>query len=637
MTTANPSPRKSPVPLSNLVSLVLLAALVVGNVALSRCSVRMDLTEDRLYSLSDATRSVLGKLSDPCRIVVYWGEKVPGTAEPVRRRLRGLLEEYVAAADGKVVVQWPKMDENGTKDADEKGIPEAEFGVWEANERSIVKAHAGLAILYEDKAETIPMLVEMQDDNRGFTLNTDLEYQLTSRIHKLSRTSTALVGLVTDTTAPRFDFQNPRGAPTDNFGGLAQVLDEVYGNGLRRSVDLEAPVAADLSVLVVLAPKDWSEKKAFHLEQFLLRGGKVLLLANPVDAEVVFGRGEPKKSGLEDWLKSLGVEVAPGVLADYDPEGQCAAVVGRGEIRRYPYWIRLQADHLDRGNPGLKGLGGVPMYFASEVVVDAKAQEAAGRTLTTLASTSPSGYRRTELAGLEQFDGPEGKALGQHTVMVALQGKFTSYWKGKPSPDEPPPAPTAPPTGDAPPAPAGDGAMADAPPAPPATPEAPAAMADAPAAMTDAPPAMAEEPAAMTDAPPAMDGAGAKGPEGEPGDAPKPDAKPARLDEGSGLLVVVGDADLVSDQFAGGRRDLTNGATAYINGIGGFSMVPNLIGWLSGGDELLSLRARGSTVRKFEEITKEKAGQLEWVNIAAFPVLALVLGLVVYFVRKHRS
>ena len=64
MTTTNPTPRKSPVPLSGLASLVLLAALVVGNVALSRCSVRADLTEDRLYSLSDATRNVLRKLSE---------------------------------------------------------------------------------------------------------------------------------------------------------------------------------------------------------------------------------------------------------------------------------------------------------------------------------------------------------------------------------------------------------------------------------------------------------------------------------------------------------------------------------------------------------------------------------------------
>jgi len=624
MTTPAPARRKSPVPLSILTATALLAALVVGNLVLSRFVVRADLTEDRLYSLSDATRNVLAKLTDPCRVLVYWGDKVPGTVEPVRRRLRGLLEEYVAAGGGRLVVQWPKMDENGTKDADERGIPEAEFGVWEANERSIVKAHAGLAIVYEDKTESIPMLIDMQDDNRGFALSADLEYQLTSRIHKLTRTSAALVGLVTDATAPKFDFANPRGGPTDAFGGLAQVLDEVYGNGLRKSVDLEQPVAADLSVLVVPAPKEWSEKKAFHLEQFLLRGGKVFLLANPVDAEVVFGRGEPKTSGLEDWLKALGVEIAPGVLADYAPDAQCTAVVGRGEIRRYPYWLRLLPGNLDRENPGLKGLGGIPLYFASEVVVDGKVQDAAGRTFSTLATTSASGYRRAELAGLEQFDGPEGKELGRHTVMVALQGKFTSYWKGKPSPAEPPPAP-APEAPTAPPAEAP--AMTDAPPAP--APEAPTAPpAEAPA-MTDAPPAPAPPPA-----PPAMDADGAKGPEGAPG-APPP--APARLDEGSGTLVVLGDADLVSDQFSGGRRDITNGATGYINGVGGFSLVPNVVGWLSGGDELLSLRARGSTVRKLDEISKEDASTLQLVNTFALPALVVLLGLVVYFVRKHRS
>ncbi len=523
MTTPAPARRKSPVPLSLLTTFALLAALVVGNVVLSRFVVRADLTEDRLYSLSDATRSVVGKLTDPCRVLVYWGEKVPGHAEPVRRRLRGLLEEYVAAGGGKLIVQWPKMDENGTKDADERGIPEEEFGVWDANERSVVKAHAGLAIVYEDKTESIPMLVQMQEDKRGFALNADLEYQLTSRIHKLTRTSTALVGLVTDSAAPKFDFANPRGGPTDNFRGLSQVLDEVYGNGLRKSVDLELPVAADLSVLVVPAPKEWSEKKAFHLEQFLLRGGKVFLMPNPVDAEVVFGRGEPKKSGLEDWLKALGVEIAPGVLADYAAGAQCTAILGRGELRRYAYWLRLLPDNLDGENPGLNGLGGVPLYFASEVVVDGKVQDAAGRTFSTLATTSASGYRRAELAGVEQFDGPEGKQLGRHTVMVALQGKFTSYWKGKPSPAEPPPAPApeapAVPPADAPATPEGP-AMTDTPPATPEgpamteTPPTPPAVPETP----PSPPAVPETPA-MTETPPtppAMDAEGAKGPEGSP-------------------------------------------------------------------------------------------------------------------------
>lgn len=629
--------RKSPVALSLLTTAALLGALVVLNVVLSRVVVRADLTEDRLYSLTDATRNVVGKLTDPCRVVVYWGEKIPGTAEPVRRHLRGLLEEYVAASDGRIVVQWPTMDENGTKDADEKGIPEAQFGVMDANERSIVKAHAGLAILYEDKAETIPNLVQMQEDESGFTLATDLEYQLTSRIHKLTRTSTTLVGLVTETTAPRFDFQSPRNRPTDNFMGLAQLLDETYGNGLRRSVDLEQPVAADLTVLVVLAPKEWNEKKAFHLEQFLLRGGKVLLLLNPMDWEALQGRTELKKSGLEDWLKSFGVEVAPGVVADYDPPAQCAAVLPTGDIRRYPSWIRLLAENLDGRNPALKGLGGVPMYFASSLVVDAKAQEAAGRTFTTLATTSDAAFVRQDLAGLTQFDGPEGKALGKQTLMISLQGKFASFWKGKPSPAEPPPPPADAAMGDAPPAPAtpADAPMGDAPPAP-ATP-ADAAMGDAPA-MTEAP-AATEAPAMQgaPPAPPAMETDGAKGPEGEPGDPPKPAAPPARLDEGSGMLVVLGDADLVSDQFAGGSRDVTAGATMYINKLGGFALVPNLVGWLSGGDELLGLRARGSTDRKMDEISKEKAQTLQHVNVFGLPVLVFLLGLVVYFVRKHRS
>lgn len=620
-----PPRRRRVVALSVITSLALAAALAVVNVAASRVVVRADLTEEGLYTLTPATKSVLRRLSDPCRIVVYWGEKVPGTAEPVRRRLRGLLEEYVAHGEGRVVVQWPKMDENGTKDADEKGVMETSFAVLEANERSIVKSHAGLAILYEDKTASIPMLVELAEESRGFSLLTDIEYQLTSRIHKLARKDTQLVGLVTDTQAPQFNFMNPR-QPTDQFTVLASALEEVYGTGLRRSVDLEQPVDEKLGTLVVLAPRDWSEKKVFHLEQFLLRGGRVFLLMNPVDIDVAFGqRVPPRSSGLETWLKSIGVEVAPGVLVDFDPKGHGAAITGQGDFTRFEYWIRLQSENLDRTNPGLKDLDGTPLYFASEIVVDPKASEEAGRTVTTLATTSASGYRRGDAMGLNRRETKEGKALGKHPVMVALQGTFTSHWKGRTSPVDPPPAEPA--MDDAPAAPV-EPATTDEPPKD----EAPKDETPKDAPPKDAPPK--EE--APGEAPGDPDGA--KGPEGEAGAAPPAPEKPARLDEGKGLLVILGDADLVSDSFSGfPRLDRTGGATNFINGVGGFTLVPNVIGWMSGGDELLSLRARGSSIRKLEEISKEKASTLETVNIFGLPVLVLILGLVVYFVRKHRS
>jgi ABC-2 type transport system permease protein len=619
--------RASPVTLSWVAVLLLGAALAFGNAALGRTNARLDLTQDRLYTLSDATRKVVSELTDPLRIRVYWGEKIPTAAQPVRRRLEGLLDEYVAASDGKVSATWVKMDEAGEREAQEKNVYEGTFQAFSANELSAVKAFHGLAVLYEDKVETVGPLAET--DGQTYQISSGLEYDLTRAIYKVSRTNKAVVGVVSEASGPAF--RNPHGG--DRYSVLtSQVLEKVYGNDLRTSLNLDDPVPPEVTTLLVLEPKDWSDKRVYNLDQFLMRGGKVFLLLDTVDVRVAWGGQPQAKTGLEDWLKSFGVELPSGVLADYDPTAMGAALTQEGRGTKYPYWPRLRADQIDQSNPGTRGIDSVPLYFPIEILADAKAQEAAGRTLHVLATTSAKGWRKDSATGLQTVEEPSGASLAKHPVMISLEGPFTSFWKGKPAPGEPPPAPP----------PAATPAMAETP-AAPAMEEAPA-MSGAPPAP---PPAMGEPPPPAPPAmgePPAMGPDGPKGPEGPEGEAAAPGAAPAkepkapRLDQGKGVLVILGDSDLVSDDFSGvPRRDITGGATSYWNGVQGFFFVSNVVDWLTGSDDLISLRARGGRTRKFDEVDAAKADQIKVVNYVAAPILVLLGGLFVYFVRKHRK
>ncbi|HVG93837.1 MAG TPA: Gldg family protein, partial [Planctomycetota bacterium] len=596
---------------------------------------RADLTEQRLYTVSDATRRVVGGLTDPLRVRAYWGTEIPSSALPVRRRLEGLLDEYAAAGNGRIDVQWVEMNDDGRREAGEKGIPETGFHVREGQKLSVSQAYNGLALMYEDRVEVVGPLAEMSD-NASIQLRNDLEYVVTSAVYKLSRARGSVVGVVSD--AQPMNFMNPQGG--DRFAALGGHLEDVYGNDLRRSVSLDEPVATDIAVLLVIAPKDWPEKKVWHLEQFLLRGGKVLLLHDAADVRVAWSGQPPTRSGLEDWLRSQGVEVLPGVVAEFDPRAMCRAMTQARELIPYPYWPLLRATSIDQDCPGTRGMDGIPLYWASEIAVDAAAQKTAGRTYTLLASTTDQGWRKDTTDGLTGVERPDGKPLGKRAVMVSLQGTFTSFWKGKPVPGETPPASPGPVV---PIEPGMNGESAPAMSDPPPTPE--PAMGEP--AMDD--PAMGEEPKAPPE--PAMEGApekapeapegGPKGPEGapgEPGASPAPPAAgPARLDEGKGVLVILGDADTVSNDFSGTRGDITSGATAYFNRVGGFSFVPSVIDWLSGSDELIALRARGAVTRKLEEIDAGAAGRVKLWNYLLAPLAVLVAGLFVYFVRRYRS
>ncbi|MCC7137523.1 MAG: GldG family protein [Planctomycetes bacterium] len=638
-TQATPAPvadrtkeRASPVALSLLSAALLFVALVLGNALIGRTVVRADLTEDGRYTLSDATRKVVSSLSDPCQVRVYWSDEVPNTAEPVRRNLDGLLEEYASVSGGKLTVTWVKMDDAGKKEASEKGLAEEQFFYFSASKREVAKGYAGLVVHHGSKTEVLQPLFERGGED-GYSLAQNLEYVLTTTIFKMSREKPPIVAVVADSSAPPMDFMHRGGGGGDKSTVFVQrFLEPTYGTALRRSVDLEDPVPADVSTLVVFAPKDWSEKKAYHLEQFVLRGGKALLLLNPVDLDVAFRGQQPTRSGLEDWLKAQGVELAPGVVADFDESCHPAVMLEDGRVATFPFWVRVLQDNLDRRNPAIRDFKAVTLYMPSEVVVDADKQKAAGRTTTPLAWTSASGWRKDDATGIDRFaEGPEGKVLGKKTLMVALDGTFTSAWKGKRAPDEPepPPAPPAdaamgePAMGE----PAMDGATppTEAPMGEPAMTEPAMEGATPPAEAPTGAPAMAE---------PAMDGA--KGPEGEAGDGKKPAEKPARLDEGKGLLVVLGDADLVSDDFSGGRRDRTGGLTNLWNGVAGFYFVTNVVDWMTGSADLVSLRARESVLRKLDEVSDEQAGGIKAANYAAAPLLLVLVGLLVYFVRRHR-
>jgi ABC-type uncharacterized transport system involved in gliding motility auxiliary subunit len=652
----SPAPRPpsrrglDPVALSWVSSALLFALLVLANAAFARTTVRVDLTEEQIYSLSSASKKVLRDLSDVATIKVYWDKEIPSNAAIAQRRLRGLLEEYEANGDGRVRVEWVDMaTDAGKKEAEDLGVFKGGFQEIGAAKVQLTQAYHGIVLLYEDKTATLGPLVEASQDNT-YQAASGLEYDLTSALWKWSRKATPVVGVVKSASTPDFMAQMHGRGGGDKFTLLTgpKLLGKEYGEALKTSVDLDLAVPPEITVLLVLAPQELSEKKAFHLEQFVLRGGKAFVLVDRVGIEQASQGTPAKKTGLEDWWKSLGIEVPDAVVGDYHPSAMGRVVLRdpRGDaLMMYPYFPQLRLPFLEQRVPGTRGIDGIALYWPNEVRIDEAVQKEAGRKTTVLATTSNAGYLRSSLYGLLDLDSledPQAKDLAKRTVMAMVEGPFTSYWKGKPSPADPPPTPKKDDEKK-------DGEPAGTPPEPGMDAEpamAPEPGMDAEPAMTpepgmDAEPAMTPEPG--MDAEPAMDGPvppaepppapekdekGARGPEGPEGETAE--AKPARLDSGNGVLVILGDAGLVSDEFGGGFL-------ARWNGQAGFTLVPNVVEWLTGSEDLLALRTRGVKSRKLDEVGEEKANQIRWTNFLAAPALLAMVGLVIFFVRRHRS
>ncbi|MHA1568198.1 MAG: DUF7088 domain-containing protein, partial [Alphaproteobacteria bacterium] len=156
---------------------------------------RVDLTEDNMYTLSDASKSLVSELDDHLTIKAYFSKNMPAPFNNHERFLRDVLEEYRNYARGQVSFEFVDPDTPGADGQPDSNllaevkaaqIPKIEVQKLEKDQIQMVKVFMGVALYYQDGVETLPVLQRTDD----------LEYELSSRIAKLTREKTPRIAFL---------------------------------------------------------------------------------------------------------------------------------------------------------------------------------------------------------------------------------------------------------------------------------------------------------------------------------------------------------------------------------------------------------------------------------------------------------
>ncbi len=231
--------------------------------------------------------------------------------------------------------------------------------------------------------------------------------------------------------------------PPPEFDQVKQALRQNYNV---RDVSLDAPdgVPADVDVMLVLKPKNLGERAVYNLDQYLMRGGKVIVCAGSFDPE--FSQSglmvRPLDSGLDAWLKHDGVEISKTLLLDDVnqplPIPQVRQTVF-GPIRTwvmrpYPYLVQVQGKGLE--NRAIAGkIDAVGIYWGSPVEVDSAT---VGKLqVTPILSSSDRSWTDDDLSRVAHVDYTVPPGTKPHDVAIALQGRFDSFYSGKDAPPVP--------------------------------------------------------------------------------------------------------------------------------------------------------------------------------------------------------
>ncbi|PKM06024.1 MAG: hypothetical protein CVV17_02595 [Gammaproteobacteria bacterium HGW-Gammaproteobacteria-7] len=207
---------------------------------------------------------------------------------------------------------------------------------------------------------------------------------------------------------------------------------------------------SDVDVLVVISPAGLDDKARYAIDQYLMRGGAVIVGAGNYSLALDQMAGnltlEPITAGLTDMLASYGIRVEQALVMDPQNEPfpvQVDRKVGSMTVREiqaidYPFFVDVRPDGMDRTSPIVANLPAVTMNWASPLTVDETRNQ--GRQVDVLLKSSANSWLRTspdiqpDLTQYPNVGFPVEGEKAARPLAVAVRGSFESYFKDKPSP-----------------------------------------------------------------------------------------------------------------------------------------------------------------------------------------------------------
>ncbi len=413
--------------------IVMLAIVIAVNVIIGVKPVRMDLTQEKAYTLSEGTRALLRKLDTPVKIRFYCTQSETATPETVflksyARQVEDLLQEYKQVAGKNLIIEKydPQPDSDAEDSAKLDGLEPQQLQTGD-------EFYLGLSVSMADQNVALPFL----DPGR----ERQLEYDITRAIARVFTPEKPVVGVMS--ALPVFGdmgMQNPmmmqqgqQSTPAWTF--VTQLQQDFTVKRVEMTAD---KIDDDVKVLVVIYPKDISDQAQYAIDQFVLRGGKLIAF---LDAQsVLSSRQQNPMSGemggtsasLDKLLKAWGVQFDTSkVVADLNFKMELGGQ--NGQPTEAPAFLALTSEGINTNDVVTSDLDNIwlPMSgaFTGEPVAGLK-------ETVLLNSTTESELVDSMMAGMEGASILNGfKPSGvNYKLAIRLTGKFkTAFPDGKPA------------------------------------------------------------------------------------------------------------------------------------------------------------------------------------------------------------
>jgi len=455
--------------LSSGVVLAMIAGLLFNWILADFSLGRFDTTEGKIYTVSDATKRILGKLNVPVNLKLYITpkDKMPTELKNLEQDISDKLTEMKIASRGRIkfnVIHMEAANAMGEETPDGEKKTKAEeaiekrlldkgikpFSARAIREDSVVNVliYSSIGIAYKDKKEELIPQVVPQNIH-------ELEYQIVSGVYKMTRDKMPTIALVAPKEAFKISpmmrkiyMQMGKQIPQseDPYIYLEQILGHEKYEVKRVDLTESSPLPDKYDTLVIVNPRELEDRQRFEINKALVEGKNVFLAVQNynwnyrVENRRMSISQQKEEPQVEDLLKHYGVNISSDILMDEnhqpltvsDPSNPLAAMLGGGITLNLPIQIMLLQESMNPDVSITSRLSGMFYLWGSPLEIDDKKVKENKLKLTRLMTTSEKGWTVKASSSLSQasFKVP-GEGQRKIPVAALVTGQFPNFFKDK--------------------------------------------------------------------------------------------------------------------------------------------------------------------------------------------------------------
>ncbi|OGF20396.1 hypothetical protein A2Y83_02770 [Candidatus Falkowbacteria bacterium RBG_13_39_14] len=409
--------RKAKQSLNALYTVLIIAGiLILVNYIASAVFFRIDITQNKDYSVSRVSKDAARDLDDIVNIKGFFSENVPPNLISIKQDVRDIIEEYKNYSNGKIRVSYidPKDDEELIKEARNLGIPELQFSSLEKDKYEVSTGYLGLAVIYGTKKEVIPVL-----DDTG-----NLEYELTSAIKKVMQKDDFTVGFLKG--HGELDKESELRFSSGELEKLYTVtaVDTANGNLIPDNIS---------TLIIAGAKEELTDREKYAIDQFLMKGKSIFVLQENIDVGEML-QTSTNKSGLGPLLEHYGVKINNNFILDPSCEMASFSSGFTQFFTSYPFWPKILKKGFNSENVIVSQLEAAVFPWTSSVeLVENKLD---GKEAVKLISTTDRAWVQDNPRNLSPQQNFEKGEQSEKNAAVFLSGKFKSYYNDKDKPEK---------------------------------------------------------------------------------------------------------------------------------------------------------------------------------------------------------